>query len=87
MIFACVITRDPVPQHQREAVARSIVDHAMKQLAYYKAPGYVAFRAELPITSTQKVRLSALGQLIANPAAQPGCFDLRERKQKHRVAR
>ena len=70
-----------------KALAESIADHCLGRLAYYKAPGYVAFRAELPITSTQKVRLSALGQLIANPAAQPGCFDLRERKQKHRVAR
>jgi acyl-CoA synthetase (AMP-forming)/AMP-acid ligase II len=84
-VMAVVATR---PGFGRDRVlAESIADHCLAQLAYYKAPGYVAFRDQLPTTSTQKVRLSALGELIANPAAQADCFDLRERKQKRRTAR
>ena len=84
-VMAVVATR---PGFARDrALAESIADHCLTQLAYYKAPGYVAFRDELPTTSTQKVRLSALGELIANPAAQADCFDLRSRKQKQRTAR
>jgi acyl-CoA synthetase (AMP-forming)/AMP-acid ligase II len=67
------------------SLAESIADHCLSRLAYYKAPGYVVFRTELPTTSTQKVRVNALGELAKNPAAQPGCFDLRERKQQARA--
>ena len=67
------------------ALAESIADHCLGQLAYFKAPGYVAFRTELPTTSTQKVRVNALGDLAKNPGAQADCFDLRERKQQARI--
>ncbi len=66
------------------ALAESIADHCLARLAYYKAPGYVVFRDELPTTSTQKVRMNALGELARNPAAQKDCHDLRERKQAAR---
>jgi acyl-CoA synthetase (AMP-forming)/AMP-acid ligase II len=69
------------------ALAESIVDHCLARLAYYKAPGYVAFRDELPTTSTQKVRMNALGDLARRPAEQPDCHDLRERKQRARTDR
>ena len=62
------------------SLAESISDHCLDQLAYYKAPGYVAFRAELPTTSTQKIRMSALGDILGSD-----CYDLRERKQQRRL--
>jgi acyl-CoA synthetase (AMP-forming)/AMP-acid ligase II len=68
-------------------LAESLADHCLGRLAYYKAPGYVVFRSELPTTSTQKVRVSALGDLVKNPAGQKDCFDLRERKQKARIVK
>ena len=34
----------------RSSSRRSIVEHALGQLAYFKAPGYVAFVDELPLT-------------------------------------
>lgn len=67
------------------ALAASIVDHCLAHLAYYKAPGYVVFRDELPTTSTQKIRMNALGDLARRPAEQKDCYDLRERKQEARV--
>jgi len=66
------------------ALAESIADHCLGRLAYYKAPGYVVFRNELPTTSTQKLRMNTLGELARNPAAQKDCHDLRERKQAAR---
>jgi acyl-CoA synthetase (AMP-forming)/AMP-acid ligase II len=68
------------------ALAEEIADHCLSRLAYYKAPGYIVFRSELPTTSTQKVRVNALGDLMKNPASQKDCFDLRERKQRARKA-
>lgn len=71
----------PKPGYQPgRALAESIADHCLNQLAYYKAPGYVAFRAELPTTSTQKIRAAALGDILGND-----CHDLRERKQQRRT--
>ncbi len=48
-----------------EALARELVAHCLRELAYYKAPGWVAFRDELPVTSTnklQKHRIFAQGE-------------------------
>jgi acyl-coenzyme A synthetase/AMP-(fatty) acid ligase len=67
-------------------LAEEIADHCLSRLAYYKAPGYIVFRSELPTTSTQKVRVNALGDLMKNPASQHDCFDLRGRKQRARKA-
>jgi acyl-coenzyme A synthetase/AMP-(fatty) acid ligase len=38
------------------------------RLAYYKAPGFVAFVAELPLTSTQKIQRGELRDLIISLA-------------------
>lgn len=78
----------PRPGHAPDrALAESIADHCLARLAYYKAPGYVVFRDELPTTSTQKVRMNALGELARNPSSQKDCHDLRERKQAARGPR
>ncbi len=39
-----------------EAAARSIFDFAMENLAYYKAPGHIAFVDSIPLTASEKVR-------------------------------
>jgi acyl-CoA synthetase (AMP-forming)/AMP-acid ligase II len=43
--------------------------HCLERLAYYKAPGYVAFVDALPLTPTQKVQR---GELKALAHALPG---------------
>ena len=83
-VMAVVATRAGYTAGLR--LAEEIADHCLSQLAYYKAPGYIVFRSELPTTSTQKVRVTALGDLMNNPASQKDCFDLRERKQLARKA-
>ena len=74
-VMACV-----VPNDSRDLdTARSIQDWCLERLAYFKAPGYVAFLDELPVTSTNKVQKAKLADFAINPASS---FDLRERKKR-----
>jgi acyl-coenzyme A synthetase/AMP-(fatty) acid ligase len=77
-----VVLREPVPAGQREAVARSIVEHALAQLAYYKAPGYVALVDELPLTPSQKIQRGELRALAQALPGQPDCIDTRSMKKR-----
>ena len=60
-VFACIVTNeDP-----GEALARDITTWCVERLAYYKAPGYIAFVTDLPLTSTQKIQRGELRNLVA----------------------
>ena len=83
-VMACIVAKNGAP---RDAAAAEIVsERCLQQLAYYKAPGWVAFRDTLPLTATQKVRRADLGPLADDPAALAGCFDMRGRKRAGRGA-
>ena len=79
-VMACVVATAGVPR-SRETAA-SIQDWSLARLAYFKAPGYVAFVNELPVTSTNKVQKARLADFGADPLAAPDCYDLRERKKR-----
>jgi acyl-CoA synthetase (AMP-forming)/AMP-acid ligase II len=81
-VLACIITRDPVPEAQRQALASSIVNHALDQLAYYKAPGYVAFVEEVPLTTSQKIQRGQLRDLARSLPGKPHCIDVRGMKKR-----
>jgi acyl-CoA synthetase (AMP-forming)/AMP-acid ligase II len=81
-VLACIIARDPVPQEQQASVAKSIVEHALGQLAYYKAPGYVAFVSELPLTPSQKIQRGELRELARALPGHANCIDLRSMKKR-----
>ena len=81
-VLACVITHEPVPQAERNAVAASIVEHALSQLAYYKAPGYVAFVDEVPLTASQKIQRGQLRDLAQWLPGQAHCIDTRTMKKR-----
>ncbi|TMH62573.1 MAG: ATP-dependent acyl-CoA ligase [Betaproteobacteria bacterium] len=76
-VMACVV----LSQHHsgNRDTAISIQDWCLERLAYFKAPGHVAFLAELPVTSTNKVQKAKLADFALDPA---DCFDLRERKRR-----
>ena len=59
--------------------ATSIQDHCLARLAYFKAPGYVAFIDALPTTSTNKVQKAKLADFAFDPRLR---FDLRTRKRR-----
>lgn len=79
-VMACVIVS---PETVRdETTARAVQAWCLERLAYYKAPGYVAFVDALPVTSTNKVQKTQLAAFGADPLNAPECFDLRAFKKR-----
>ena len=56
--------------------------HALEQLAYYKAPGYVAFVEGLPLTASQKIQRGQLRELAHALPGQSHCLDMRALKKR-----
>ena len=81
-VLACIVLREPVPAAQRESLAASIVQHALDQLAYYKAPGYVAFVDVLPLTPSQKIQRGQLREMAQALPFSPDCIDTRAMKKR-----
>ena len=73
-VMACVVSTDRTREN-----AISIQDWCLERLAYFKAPGLVAFIDSLPVTSTNKVQKAKLADFAVNPT---NCFDLRDRKRR-----
>lgn len=55
-------------------LAREITEWCLTQLAYYKAPGFIAFVEALPLTATQKLQRGVLKRWP------PTCWTLPPRK-------
>ena len=81
-VLACIVARHEVAEAERAQLAASIVDHALGQLAYYKAPGYVAFVSELPLTLSQKIQRGEMRKLAATLPQQAHCIDTRAMKKR-----
>jgi len=59
---------------------RAIALSCFGRLAYWKAPGYIAFVADLPLTSTQKAQRGELKALVAKMSAD--AYDMRALKRR-----
>jgi len=81
-VLACIVRRDPLLDEDLQQLAAQITQHALQQLAYYKAPGYVAFVDALPLTPSQKVQRAQLKALAATLPGQPQCVDTRVLKRR-----
>ena len=81
-VLACIVTHEPVSGERRAALAADIVTYALSQLAYYKAPGYVAFVDALPLTSSQKIQRGMLKEMATTLPAQENCVDTRAMKKR-----
>jgi acyl-CoA synthetase (AMP-forming)/AMP-acid ligase II len=75
-VMACVVLRG---EKRSRETAISIQDWCLERLAYFKAPGHVAFVDALPTTATNKVQKAKLADFAFDAAA---TFDLRERKKR-----
>ena len=81
-VFAFVVSG----QREDEQAAREIFDWARASLAYFKAPGYIAFVDQLPLTASQKLSRSE-GKAMARETLEKGqAFDLRSLKKRQRYA-
>ncbi|HEU4923481.1 MAG TPA: AMP-binding protein [Burkholderiales bacterium] len=76
-VMACVVLCEK--QLASRDTAISIQDWCFERLAYFKAPGHVAFVDSLPTTATNKVQKAKLADFAFNAA---DTFDLRERKKR-----
>jgi acyl-CoA synthetase (AMP-forming)/AMP-acid ligase II len=76
-VMACVVLAAGAPRSRETAV--SIQDWCLERLAYFKAPGHLAFVDALPTTSTNKVQKSRLADFSFAPQDR---FDLRSRKKR-----
>ena len=81
-VLACVVAQGVVSPEERDALARSIVELALDQLAYYKAPGYVAFVDALPLTPSQKIQRGELKALASGVLGLPHCVDTTAMKKR-----
>jgi acyl-CoA synthetase (AMP-forming)/AMP-acid ligase II len=82
-VFACIVPRTRQPDADaRVALAHELVAHCASRLAYYKAPGWIAFVEALPVTATQKIQRGALKDLIAKLRMSTDVIDLRALKKR-----
>ncbi len=54
----------------------------LERLAYFKAPGFVAFCETLPLTPTEKIQRSQLRDLAHRLLVSGACIDLRSLKRR-----
>lgn len=81
-VLACIVIDPDAAVEPGEALAADIVRHALAQLAYYKAPGHVAFVDALPLTASQKIQRGELRQMAQALPGTAACFDTRAMKKR-----
>lgn len=64
------------------AKAEEIVTWALDQMAYFKAPGWVAFTEYLPLTATQKILRGQIKDLMVRTFDEGGFIDTRHLKRR-----
>jgi acyl-CoA synthetase (AMP-forming)/AMP-acid ligase II len=80
-VLACVVLKDRNATETAQT-ARTLFDFCHQQLAYYKAPGWLWFAAEIPTTGTQKIQKHRIFPEGQDPRALPGMHDLRAFKKR-----
>jgi acyl-coenzyme A synthetase/AMP-(fatty) acid ligase len=82
-VFACIEAAGIIRSDaEREAAALNLVRWCLERLAYFKAPGYVAFVDKLPVTSTQKIHRRGLKELAADLLSRQTFVDTRSLKKR-----
>ena len=82
-VMALVVAQVPPAGEDAMALAaRALVEWALSQLAYYKAPGYVAFVDALPLTATNKIQRGELKTLAPTLLGSPRCVDTNAMKKR-----
>ncbi|PHS42410.1 MAG: ATP-dependent acyl-CoA ligase [Robiginitomaculum sp.] len=79
-VFALVVTNDT--STPKTDLAEDIVKFSLSRLAYYKAPGYIAFVDSLPLTSTNKIKRGDLKALVKDLRQHAATIDVRSLKKR-----
>lgn len=81
-VMACVVARTALSATQQAVLAQELVDFCLQRLAYFKAPGYVTFCDQLPLTATEKIQRARLGELARQRVGEARSIDLRALKKR-----
>jgi acyl-CoA synthetase (AMP-forming)/AMP-acid ligase II len=81
-VMACVIAREMPTEGTCASFALELVSFCLARLAYFKAPGYIAFCNELPLTATEKIQRARLGEFARGLLREGRCVDLRALKSR-----
>jgi acyl-CoA synthetase (AMP-forming)/AMP-acid ligase II len=84
-VMACIVPRAMPADGMQSALAKELVDFCLARLAYFKAPGYVAFCTQLPLTPTEKIQRVRLKELAQGLARENRCVDVRTLKKRDRA--
>jgi acyl-CoA synthetase (AMP-forming)/AMP-acid ligase II len=79
-VMALVVLRDQGAGLAETAVA--LTEYCLTQLAYYKAPGYVAFVDQLPLTTSQKIERGTIKEWARQLPGTARCIDTRALKKR-----
>ncbi len=85
-VMACVVPRAALSEADKQAAAREIVSFCLQRLAYFKAPGFVAFCDQLPLTPTEKIQRARLSELACSLVGSDGTIDTRSMKKRNTAA-
>ena len=80
-VLACVVLKHRSDGETADT-ARALFDFCHTNLAYYKAPGWLWFAAEIPTTGTQKIQKHRIFPDGQDPRTLPGMHDLRALKKR-----
>jgi acyl-CoA synthetase (AMP-forming)/AMP-acid ligase II len=79
-VLACIVPHAPVAD--RAEAAAAIVREALKDLSYFKVPGWVIFVEALPLTASQKVARGELKAMARRLVDSAECVDTRGLKRR-----
>jgi acyl-CoA synthetase (AMP-forming)/AMP-acid ligase II len=79
-VLACIVPRAALADQQ--ASAQDIVRTALRDLSYFKVPGWIAFVDQLPLTASQKVARGELKVVARRLLDGGGCIDTRGLKRR-----
>jgi acyl-CoA synthetase (AMP-forming)/AMP-acid ligase II len=85
-VMACVVPRSGLSEAQQTTLAHELVEFCLQRLAYFKAPGFVAFCEELPLTATEKIQRARLSELARQLVGAARTVDLRALKKRTTAA-
>jgi acyl-CoA synthetase (AMP-forming)/AMP-acid ligase II len=78
-VFACIIVDG---ENGDMVLAEDLTAWCLQRLAYFKAPGFLAFVDALPLTSTNKINRGKMAELAGATLKSGQFFDLRHLKKR-----
>ena len=79
-VMACVVLEKG--KKKSKEIAEILFHHAIEKMAYFKAPGYILFMDDLPVTGTQKVVKHKIFEADIDPRNLIGVFNFTRLKKR-----